>query len=249
MLKSPYEVERKRQKLAEKGNLSELKKTYSSKFPEIKDLNNPSFWDEKYLIKENLSQQDGITKDRIKTAAGYIPKGKKKVLDIGAGMGWIEELLSKDKAKEIHANDFSKVSINHLKKKYKGSFRLQSVYSLKYPEDFFDVILILEVLEHIPPSKTFNILKSISNILKKDGIFILSVPMNEGLKNMKENPNGHVRLYTEALVKAELKIAGFRTIEHKTLFAFHNFYYIKTIIAKLTKRKYPNNIILKTVKV
>ena len=164
-------------------------------------------------------------------------------------MGYVVELVSKDKQKEIYANDFSKISVENLKKRYKGNFSLQSVYDLKYPKNFFDVVLALDVLEHIPSSKTFKVLKSVKNLLKTNGILIVSVPMNEGLEKMKDNPNGHVRMYTEDLIMAELKIAGFQTIEYKTLFAFPNFYHIKTIIAKLTKRKYPNNVVLKVIKI
>ncbi len=222
---------------------------YNPILPEIEDLNTSKFWDEKFVNEESLDKQDGMTKDRIKTAVGFIPRRGVEILDIGAGMGYIEELLSQDKQKEIYANDFSKISIENLKKRYKGNFSLRSIYDLNYPKNFFDVVLVLDVLEHIPPSKTFGLLKSIKSLLKINGTLIVSVPMNEGLGNMKTNPNGHVRMYTEDLIRAELRIAGFEIIEYKTLFAFPNFYNIKTVIAKLTKRKYPNNIVMKAMKV
>ncbi|MBI4097668.1 MAG: class I SAM-dependent methyltransferase [Candidatus Levybacteria bacterium] len=246
---NPYKTEELRQKLAEKGKFPELIKTYSSKYPEIKNLNRPKFWDEIYSEDSRLKDQDGMTKDRIATAVGFIPGGKLKALDIGAGLGWVEELIGKDSEKEIYANDFSPVSVKYLRKNFKGNLQLQSVYNLKYPENFFDVVLALEIIEHVPPSKIFKVLKSISRILKQNGTLIVSVPLNEGLDKMKNNPSGHVRMYTENLIKVELKIAGFEIIKCKKLFAFGSFYNLKTFIAKIFKTHSPNNIVLKTKKI
>lgn len=249
MKKTGFEIEKIRQRLAKKNDLNRLIKLYSSRYPEIKDLNRPEFWDQIYKDESYLNTQDGMTKDRIRTAVGFIPKGKIKLLDVGVGMGFVEELINRDKNKEIYANDFSKVSVDYLKKKYKGHFSLQSIYNLKYPKNFFDVALVLEVLEHVPPSKTFKVLSSISKLLKPNGIMIASVPMNEGLEKMNDNPSGHVRMYTEDLIWAELSIAGFESLEYKTFFAFPYLYNIRSALAKTTKRKHPNNIVLKAKKI
>jgi TolB-like protein len=69
--------------------------------------------------------------------------------------------------------------------------------------------------------------------------------MNEGLEEMKDNPNGHLRMYTEDLITAELRLAGFKVLAVKTLFAFKNFYKVKKIIARILKNRWkPNNIIV-----
>ena len=248
LMRIAYGIEKKRQELASKDKLEDLKKLYSSNLPEIKNLNTPGFWDKIYSENLTLGDQDSMTRDRIKTAVNFISKRELKILDIGAGMGFIEELIIKEKDKEIYANDFSEVSVAYLKKNFKGRFSKQSIYKLEYPQKFFDVILVLEILEHIPPSKIFKVLKSISKLLKSNGTLIVSVPMNEGLENMKYNPSGHVRMYSKDLIKAELEIAGFKVIEYKTLFAFNNLYKIKTAIAKVLKTHKPNNIILKARK-
>lgn len=248
MFKSAIEIEKRRQKLARDGQLKKLRETYFGIFPEIKDLNTPKFWDEIYKENSSLVNQDGMTRDRIVTAVRFIPKGRINLLDIGAGRGFVEELINRNKKINIYGNDFSKTSIKTLKNKFNGNFSVQSIYNLKYPKDFFDVILVLEVLEHIPPSKLIKILEKICNLLKKGGVLIVSVPMNEGLEHMDTNPNGHVRLYTEELIKSELKIAGFKPVKTKTFFAFHNQYLLRSMFAKITRRKNPNNIIIKSIK-
>ncbi len=69
--------------------------------------------------------------------------------------------------------------------------------------------------------------------------------MNEGLEEMKDNPNGHVRMYTQDLIKAELEIAGFNILAFKTLYAFNTHYMFKKIISKILRNKWiPNNIIV-----
>lgn len=243
---NPFIIENKRSSLAEKKQLNKLKKMYAKTYPEIKDLNTPHFWDQQMEIIEHIKVQDGMTQDRIATAAKYLPENAIKILDIGAGHGYLEEVLSQNKNLEIYANDFSVEGVKNLKKRFKGKFAVQSIYKLSYPKNYFDCIFVLEVLEHIPPSKIFSVLKSIKNILKKNGILVVSVPMNEGLEHMKTNPNGHVRTYTEVLIKAELEIAGFHIIESQTFFAFTAFYSLKKFLAKIfPKRWEPNNIIVK----
>ncbi len=81
--------------------------------------------------------------------------------------------------------------------------------------------------------------------MKKNGFFIISIPTNEGLEKMKNNPSGHVRIYTENLIRAELKIEGFRILKLKTLYAFKNFYSFKKVSSKFLKNRWrPNNIVI-----
>jgi len=60
-----------------------------------------------------------------------------RVLDIGAGYGYIERLLRKDKSINIYGNDISKNAIDNLKKRFKGNFRVESLYKMKYNSGFF----------------------------------------------------------------------------------------------------------------
>lgn len=245
-LGNPFTVEDYRRILAEKGELQLLKKTYMSSFPEIKDINTPEMWDEAFKDIGDIEDQDGMTKDRVKIAYKFLPSTCNKILDIGAGAGFIEEYLIKNRNLQIYGNDFSDISIKKLRWKFKGIFERQSIYDLKYSSNFFDCIFILEVLEHIPPSRVFSVLWDVKKLLNKGGYLIISVPMNEGLEKMKDNPNGHVRDYTYSLIKAELELAGFRIIESKELYAFNKFYKTKKFLARIFRDRWkPNNVIIK----
>lgn len=245
--KNPFRIEDFRNALAVIGDKDNLKRQYSRALPEIKNLNTSRFWDNKLRENKSLLQQDGMTKDRIRIVASSLPKNAKKILDIGAGHGFLEEYLTSElrhRKLAIYANDFSRESIKYLKRKYSGTFDVQSIYKLKYPENFFDVIFILEVLEHIPPSKILKVLGSIKSLLKKRGTIIVSVPTNEGLERMKTNPSGHVRAYTVPIIKAELEITGFTIKKIKTLYAFSSNYRAKKVLAKFVRKWKPNNIII-----
>lgn len=249
MHKKAFEIEKKRQMLASVGNINSLKKMYSSSLPSIKDLNSSGFWDTRYSEKTALRDQNPMTKKRVNIVYNYIPKNSKNILDVGVGLGWVEELLSRNKKVNLYGNDISPEAVYSLNKKFDGNFSEQSVYTLKYKKNFFDVVLALELLEHIPPEKIFGVLGSFYKLIKKGGVLIVSVPMNEGLEEMKDNPNGHVRMYTEDLIKAEMGISGFKVIASETLYAFDKFFTLKSIIAKAFNTHKPNNIILKSIKV
>lgn len=242
----PFKVEEYRQSLASIGDLDTLVKTYNQLMAEIKNLNTSSFWNERLKESVSLRNQDGMTKDRVNIAFRYLPKTAKRILDIGIGYGFIEEFLSKSKNIEIFGNDISPLAIKNAKNKFDGCFRVESIYDMKYTNNFFDTVFVLEVLEHIPPSKIFGVLKNIKRLLKKCGILIVSVPSNEGLETMKYNSNGHMRDYTKPLIESELKLCGFKILDTKSLYAFETLYTIKKVIAKVLKNQWrPNNIVIK----
>ena len=241
---NPFSVEKCRQKLAALNDLETLRTTYNHEYAQIKNLNSSSFWDKKLQQRESFKEQDEMTKDRVKTAFKFFPKSSRKVLDIGAGNGFIEELLNKNKDLQIFGNDISYNAVQNLKREFRGKFRRESIFRMKYLKRYFDAIFVLEVLEHISPSKIFSVLSKIKNFLKDGGSLVVSIPTNEGLEKMKTNPSGHVRTYTENLIRAELKIAGFKVLKVKTLFAFKDWYAVKKITSNLLKNKWKSNNIV-----
>ena len=209
------------------------------------NLNTGKFWDKKIKEERLLLENDPMTRDRIKTAYGFFPKRRKlKILDIGAGYGFIEELLAKNKDLKIYGNDISPEAIKNLKKKFKGNFKEESIYNMHYESNFFDVIFALEVLEHIPASKINSVLRKVRKVIKKSGHFIISVPVNEGLDLKKENPNAHMRIYSEKIIRKELESQDFRVLKVKKLSAFKNMYVIKKYLNKLINRWESNNLVI-----
>lgn len=248
MNRSAFALEIKRSLLAKENRLIELKTSYDKKFSEIPDNNTSEMWSELNLI-EIARMDNPMAWDRVHVCV-ELAMNRNNILDIGFGSGIVEDLMSKRNSEiKISGIDIAKESVKKIRVKIpKGQFCIGSILDLPYRRSSFDCVLALEVMEHIQPSNTFIALGEVFRVLKRGGIFIVSVPLNEGLEVLvknKKNFNAHVRVYTPELIKAELVLAGFSLNFERYLYAFHSFYKIKSIIARILKMKYkPNNIIL-----
>ncbi|MDO8659723.1 MAG: class I SAM-dependent methyltransferase [Candidatus Parcubacteria bacterium] len=249
--RDPFKIEEGRKILAKNHKIDILRKMYNRSFAEIKNVNTGKFWDKKLWRSESCYDQDGMTRDRVEVSVSFVPHRAKRILDVGVGHGFFEErILSEGKNHAIYGIDIAPQGIRLINKKYKGEFSVGSIYNIKYPNGYFDVVSALEVLEHIPPHRVFAAYKEINRVLSRRGTLIVSVPLNEGLRGMNNNPSGHVREYSKELIISELQLAGFKTVSHAFFFAFEKFYIIKKILQKVLWFKWkPNNVIIKAMKI
>ena len=248
-LKKIFNLEYKRARLAKKGRYEQLKKEYKSKRWEISDLNTSTFWD--WLNSKNRREEnDPMTADKLKTVASLLKDKKTYILDICFGSARLERIVLQNNQFRWFGVDISPVSVKLANKEFPGHrFTIGSLQKLDYQDNLFDYVIALELLEHIRPSKIFGSLKEIRRVLKRRGKLIVSVPLNEGLEELLligENPNAHMRIYSEELVKTELKISGFKILWSKKLYAFRNFYGFKTFIVKTIVPfiRQPNDLII-----
>lgn len=250
--RNPFYVEDIRKILSVKNDKRNFLQTYKSPYSEIQNKNTGTFWDKKFTNEQLLTQQDGMTKDKIKTISQLIPKGSNKILDLGIGQAYLEEQLtiSGRNKYDIYGIDISKKTIDRLKKKYTGNFIVGDILEIdkKYEGIKFDVIVAIEVIEHISPKKILIFFKKVNSLLKRGGTFIISTPLNEGLRYMKINPSEHVREYTIPTLEMELKLSGFSIETIKTFTAFQNHYFLKKQISKFIHKWNPNGVVIKTLK-
>lgn len=251
--KNPFEIEKVRASLANQNKLQELITTYSQKYPEIPDHNTAKKWDYLNIEARDLLGKNPMESDRIKIIADLIKGQNISVINIGFGSASLEKYLVSKKSFQKYkwkGIDISPESVASAKKSVPaGTFSIGNILDIKAKDNTYDYAISMEVLEHIPPSSIFQALLEIHRIIKPGGFFICSVPLNEGLEEMVargENPNAHVRMYTPKLIKTELEIANFIVSKDIELYAFHQHYRIKSLIAKnIFKQKYaPNNIII-----
>lgn len=233
-------VRDKKAKLLNFNNLDFIN-YYSKRSTKIEELNKGEFWDKKLFIQNHNKNRYGIDNDRqnliIKEVNRIFKiKNNIKLLDIGIGKGNIEQSLNK-KGIKIYGIDISKIAINQLKEKIKGHFQVGDATKLSYPNNYFDVILALEILEHIPPCYTFKVLSEINRVLKTNGYLLITIPTNEELQelvlNQGINPNKHCRTYTVNIVLKELEISGFFVYKTINLYAFSTLYKFKNIIVRI----------------
>lgn len=157
----------------------------------------------------------------------------KKILDAGCGRGFYSHALSflpfikEISAVDINA-DYLKIAKKNTKDK-KVKFYKSSIYSLPFPNNYFDCIICSEVLEHLSDEK--KALKELKRVLNKNGIILITVP-NEKFPFLWDPINwvlmrffnthiskdiwwlagiwaDHQRLYTKEKLKKVLQTNGF----------------------------------------
>jgi 2-polyprenyl-3-methyl-5-hydroxy-6-metoxy-1,4-benzoquinol methylase len=101
---------------------------------------------------------------------------KGRMLDIGSGGGLLTECLPFYYPNiRVYGCDISRSAIRYANTYGTGKVRYKVMKKrLPYPSNYFDVCICTDVLEHIPDVQYF--LKDVRRILKKEGIFFLSIP-------------------------------------------------------------------------
>ncbi len=172
----------------------------------------------------------------IKTKTGTI-------LDIGCGGGMLTESLPYyyPKAK-IYGCDISKTAIKYAQKSGSGKVNYGVIRNKKLPykDNFFDVCICFDVLEHIPDANFF--LKEVKRVLKKNGKFFLIVPCEgepftytwlfqkvDRLKDLTYRYFGHIHPeFTHKSVGELLEKHGFSP--QKKAYSEHVFYQLSHLL-------------------
>jgi SAM-dependent methyltransferase len=107
------------------------------------------------------------------------------ILDIGSGKHFIEKIFP-----ELKENNFFRLDLAN--REYVDI--IADLQKDSYFQKCFDVVICLNVLEHVYKFEDF--VNNMSNLVKKDGILLLSVPYNSGLHYL---PNDYFRMSHYAL--------------------------------------------------
>ncbi len=126
----------------------------------------------------------------------YDLKGK-KILEIGAGTLHLSECLA-SKGASVTALDMSeelKQSHKELSITLRDSITCIEADFLKhdFKNEKFDVIIAMEVLEHVEEEKLF--LEKVKKLLKDKGVIIISVPAHMSMWSKDDEAVGHIRRY------------------------------------------------------
>lgn len=159
----------------------------------------PKIYDKNFYLTECLGSEE-FTKSNGKKLHLRVKKmleGLKitknmTVLDIGCGRGDITLFLAKD-AKVCVGIDYSKDAIEIAKdaaKKFpksireKVNFKVMDAKKLDFPDNYFDLIINIDVLEHLYKEEADLSIKEIKRVLKKDGILFLRTVTNKTLYDL-----------------------------------------------------------------
>lgn len=105
----------------------------------------------------------------------YLIPGE-KVLDLGCGNGRFYELF-KEKSIDYTGVDNSEKLIEIAKRRYpETKFLIADALNLSFPDNYFDKVYSFAFLHHIPSQEfRLKVLQEIRRVLKKEGVFILTV--------------------------------------------------------------------------
>lgn len=109
------------------------------------------------------------------------------ILDYGTGKGHlVEHLLQLDSI--VYGFDFSSESVVNVDRKYNGRGNYKGTTLIgdgedytSFESDFFDVVFLIEAIEHLTDKHLKSTLNEINRILRKDGILVVTTPNSERL--------------------------------------------------------------------
>lgn len=137
-----------------------------------------------------------------------LAKGKDlKILDVGCGTGYLLKELQK-KYIDAYGIDISKQSLSFCKKRDLNNLKHWDIEKNPYPQMTFDIVLALDVIEHIKDDN--QAMKNIAKSLKKDGIVIFASPAFPYLWSYWDKLAGHYRRYDKKSLIKLFEDSGFK---------------------------------------
>ena len=203
------------------------------------------------------NEADMAFKKRVKTIFEWVdPKDDDLILDCACGRGFYLNMfryvsycklvgLELDwpviKKAQQNIGHLSGVMLNNA-----------NIYTLPYPDNTFDAVILSEILEHI--DRDVDGLREVYRVLKPDGVVAITVPnanypflwdpINKTLETMFKTHIGkgplaglwanHVRLYTAEGLRSSVLAAGFQ-VEEERAFTHYSFPFIHNLVYGLGK--------------
>ena len=152
---------------------------------------------------------------------------KKHILDFGCGPGHlIGYLLDHSRGSMVYGLDFSFTSVRITEEKYKDHPNFdRAVWTERLPSSLnsesMDVVICVEVFEHLSDEKLMATLDEIRRLLKPNGHLVITTPHAENLEvNKTICPEcglifhrwQHIRSWTPKDIEGWLKLTGFTPI-------------------------------------
>jgi 2-polyprenyl-3-methyl-5-hydroxy-6-metoxy-1,4-benzoquinol methylase len=157
------------------------------------------------------------------------------VLDLGCGPGSLISLLPRVYKRAVGV-DFSKAQIDFARRNF-GDRRISWVNSriedARLGKNLFDVVFMVEVIEHLPAENNQRIFSKVRYLLKKDGRFVMTTPNYRSLwpiieffwnRLSKVNyEEQHINRFDIGKIKKELTKVGFSRMKIRSFFLLSPF--------------------------
>ena len=134
---------------------------------------------EEHHVKGSRLRQSFLEKQRGELFSKWIGNNK-KILDLGGRDGTLTRHFSS--MNEVTIGDIDSEALRFAKENYFFDTKLVNLNEkLPFKDESFDIVVMAEVLEHLPYPKI--ILKEINRVLRKSGKFIGNFPLAYHLKD------------------------------------------------------------------
>jgi 2-polyprenyl-3-methyl-5-hydroxy-6-metoxy-1,4-benzoquinol methylase len=139
--------------------------------------------------------------------------GDVRILDVGCGAGLFFDALARFGHVEGIESDAASAGRNEAWRSRIAIGELDASYTPTAP---FDLILMLDVLEHVPDAGA--LVERAASILKPHGRILITVPAFEWLWTAHDDMNHHLKRYTAGGLRQMIRDAGLVAIDTHYMF-------------------------------
>ena len=172
---------------------------------------------------------------------------KGRVVDVGCGYGFATKTLAKERTDlMVYGIDKDKKRIFEAKRDKEGvTFQFARAERIPFKDKYFSAVMSLEVIEHVDDPK--KVLNEISRVLKPEGIFFLTTPLEGDPSNFygflykhfnydpHKNLYGHIQKFSLTSLKQMIRKSNFKVLNTK--FSTHYTSQIYDAVLKFLVRK------------
>ena len=153
------------------------------------------------------------------------------VLDVGTSTGTNLRMLRSLGFTQVTGLDQSADAIRYCAEKGLGHVQLGDICELPFPDNFFDLVLATDIVEHVPADVLA--MSEIRRVLKPDGHLLLTVPTFRLLWGLQDDVSHHQRRYKMPELLGKLRTAGLNPERH---FYFNYLLFLPILIARRLMR-------------